>query len=139
MTHIKLVSFTKNGAGILERLAKILEGFHVERYERGYDDSLSGTKLSRFAQQAMFDSEAIIFIGAVGIAVRAVSPYLRGKAYDPAVIVIDEAGRYAIPILSGHIGGANALAGYIAKELKAEAVITTATDINGGAATRCCK
>ncbi len=131
MKHIKLVSFTKNGAETLERIASLLEGFLIERYERTVDPSLSGTLLSRFAQQAMFDCEAIIFVGAAGIAVRAVSPYLRGKAYDPAVIVADEAGRYIIPILSGHLGGANVLASYIARGLGAEPVITTATDING--------
>ncbi len=131
MKHIKLVSFTKNGADTLERIASLLEGFHIERYERTVDPSLSATFLSRFAQQAMFDCEAIIFIGAAGIAVRAVSPYLRGKASDPAVLVADEAGRYVIPILSGHLGGANRLATYIANGLQAEAVITTATDING--------
>lgn len=72
--------------------------------------------------------DALIFIAAVAVAVRAIAPCLNGKEKDPAVVVIDDGGRYAISLLSGHLGGANELAAKIAGLIGAEAVITTATD-----------
>ena len=87
--------------------------------------------MEEWAARAFGRSEALVFVGAAGIAVRAIAPCLRHKSTDPAVVVVDEAGRYAVPILSGHLGGANDLARRIAALTGAEAVLTTATDVNG--------
>lgn len=77
------------------------------------------------------ETDAMVFIGAIGIAVRYIAPYIRRKDVDPAVICMDEHGEYTIPILSGHIGGGNRLANDIAKAIDSRPIITTATDING--------
>ncbi|MFN3478844.1 MAG: precorrin-3B C(17)-methyltransferase [Thermodesulfovibrionales bacterium] len=75
-------------------------------------------------------SKNIIFIMAAGIVVRTIAPLIKNKKTDPAVVVLDEKGSYAISLLSGHLGGANELARRIADFLKAEAVITTSSDVN---------
>jgi cobalt-precorrin 5A hydrolase len=71
-----------------------------------------------------------ILIASTGIAVRIIAPLLRGKTVDPAVVVVDDRGNHAISLLSGHIGGANSLTSTVARIIGAEAVITTATDVN---------
>lgn len=77
------------------------------------------------------DGEAIVFVGALGICVRRILPLANDKYTDPAVICVDSSGHYVIPVLSGHIGGANDLARHIAEILGAEAVITTQSDNAG--------
>lgn len=78
-----------------------------------------------------FDGEAIVFIGALGICVRKILPIVKDKHTDPAVVCVDSTGKYVIPVLSGHVGGANGLAREIAKVINAEAIITTQSDNTG--------
>lgn len=80
--------------------------------------------------ESFAESELMVFVGSCGIAVRKIAPFVHDKRTDPAVVCVDELGTFVIPLLSGHIGGANALAGRIAESLRATPVITTATDIN---------
>lgn len=76
-------------------------------------------------------SDAIIFIGAMGICVRCIAPYVMDKHTDPAVICIDSTGKYIIPVLSGHIGGANELSIELAQILGGNAIVTTQSDNTG--------
>lgn len=87
--------------------------------------------LSRFTGPVMAWADAVVFVGACGIAVRAIAPYVADKRTDPAVLVADEGGQFVISLLSGHIGGANELTRRVAGGLGATGVITTATDVNG--------
>ncbi len=76
-------------------------------------------------------NQALVFISAAAVAVRAVAPCLAGKDHDPAVVAIDEKGCFVISLLSGHLGGGNDLTKRIADFIDAQAVITTATDLKG--------
>ena len=120
---LAFIAFTERGAALAERLSAALGG-SVSR--PGETCSLTDWTKEHFPRR-----EALLFIGAAGIAVRAVAPHVRSKAEDPAVLCLDEYGRHVIPLLSGHLGGANALARRIAALTGGEAVITTATDLNG--------
>jgi cobalt-precorrin 5A hydrolase len=119
-----LIAFTAQGMTVAERLCPALNGVLRER-------SNTEQTLFSWTEENFVKREALIFVGAVGIAVRAIAPYLKNKADDPAVVCVDEMGRWVIPILSGHLGGANELARRIAEITGGEAVITTATDLNG--------
>ena len=89
------------------------------------------TSYEQFLAREFAGSDAFIFIGAMGICVRLIAPYINDKYKDPAVVCVDSTGRYAIPVLSGHIGKANELAEHVSHILGAEAVITTQSDRTG--------
>ena len=131
--NIEIAAFTNKGINLALRLAEKFDSrvFVPERF-MSLDSRLNliDSPLSDWAGKYFNNSRALIFISAVGIAVRAISQYITSKTQDPAVIVIDEAAKFVIPILSGHIGGANELARKIAAFLHSIPVITTATDIN---------
>ena len=97
------LAFTERGLALAQQLAAVCPG-PVARCGAG------GPGLDEWTAAQSAASDALIYIGAVGIAVRAIAPYCRSKAADPAVVVLDECGRFAVPLLSGHLGGANALA-----------------------------
>ena len=113
---VHAIAFTQRGQSLEGAL-----GIPVDR----------GVPVMKWTQEHFDTADALIYIGAAAIAVRAIAPHIKDKTTDPAVLAIDEAGKYVIPLLSGHIGGANALAVEIAKKIGAEAVITTASDIRG--------
>lgn len=77
------------------------------------------------------ECSVLIFIMATGIVVRHIAPLLQSKDRDPAILVLDEKGEFVIPLLSGHLGGANAWARKIANRIGAQPVLTTATDVRG--------
>jgi len=106
-----------------------IQAYTMERFEEA--GFLPICRPSKSFYGPIFNNvDAMVFVGSVGIAVREIAPHVRDKATDPAVISIDELGRFSVPLLSGHIGGANALALDLANALGATPVITTATDIN---------
>lgn len=131
------ICFTENGFLLLERVTQILrsEGHEMTmHFKSRFADKHKSFELKEDLREwigkRFVDSEALVFIGAVGITTRSIAPFVRDKRQDPAVIVIDDGGRFCIPLLSGHIGGANELAKFLAGKLSAVPVITTSTDIN---------
>ena len=119
-----ILAFSRRGMETAGRIARALEGEYETECLRP-EGNLRPLVEARFPV-----SDALIFVGSCGIAVRAIAPFLKGKTRDPAVIVSDETGKWVISLLSGHIGGANALALRLARAIGAQPVITTATDVN---------
>ncbi len=122
--NVSIISFTNKGQKLAGRIAKCLR-------EADYEATAYHKKpVYEWTEKQFIKKNAIIFVGATGIAVRAIAPWVKDKLTDPPVLVVDELGHYVIPILSGHIGGANELAKEVSQMINATPVITTATDIN---------
>ncbi|MBR1592086.1 MAG: cobalt-precorrin 5A hydrolase [Ruminococcus sp.] len=133
--NIAVVSVTNNGKILSSELKVLLSAGHeVKRYcFRRYTDSsaISFDSVYAVVSEIFSNYDAIIFVCACGISVRAIAPHISSKITDPAVVVIDEGGKFVISLISGHLGGANALTSLISAHIGAIPVITTATDTGG--------
>lgn len=134
-----IISFTEHGAVLAQKLKRGLKAQSIlcdAWLKKSGAEPPEGVEplkgaLREWTQEQFEQKDVLIFIGAAGIAVRSIAPFVKSKKTDPAVIVVDERGRHAVSLLSGHIGGANAMTLLTAELLGAEPVITTATDLNG--------
>lgn len=122
-----IISATKNGDLSAGTLKDKLEDLNYN-VDLCLKDKLKEVGLKNIAKEAMGKYENIIFISSTGIAVRGIASFIESKDKDPAIVVVDNLGKYAISLLSGHLGGANDLTNVVAKILNAQPIITTATD-----------
>jgi len=135
--RVAVVSITRHGIALAGRVVAALPGarlFAPEKFRAEAEAAAPGTATC-FAGKtgdqvpALFAAfDGIVAIVSLGAVVRLIAPHLKNKESDPGVVVLDEGGRWAIPVLSGHLGGANALAGALAAALGAQPVLTTASD-----------
>ena len=135
---ICLICVSRRGAQLAQRIVAAMAGqTGIYIYQRYADSLPAGDAVHSFSdigetvEKCFGDADALVFICSVGIAVRVTAPYIRSKLTDPAVAAVDENGRFAVSVLSGHIGGANELTERIAHIIGAQPVITTATDSGG--------
>ncbi len=125
-------AFTRKGARLGNRISGALNGdlYLPERFA-GEFQAIPFSAVAPMVRSRFLEYGGHVFVGATGIAVRTIAPLVRSKDRDPAVVTVDQDGKYAISLLSGHLGGANTLAQRIAGITGGEAVITTATDREG--------
>ncbi|NVE01111.1 cobalamin biosynthesis central domain-containing protein [Massilia sp. BJB1822] len=132
-----LVAITKHGAGLAARLAADLPEADICTSAKFAAHFASLTNTVRAYEGALRDEigplfegyDQIIFFVSLGAVVRLIAPHLRSKDEDPGVIVVDDAGQYVIPVLSGHVGGANEWSERVADLMGAAPVLTTASDV----------
>ena len=134
---IAVVSITKHGIALAGKVVAALPGaqlFCPEKFRAEGETAAPGAahcyegKVGDQVPALFAAFDGIVCIVSLGAVVRLIAPHLKNKETDPAVVVIDEAGKFVIPMLSGHLGGANQLAGHLATALGAQAVLTTASD-----------
>ncbi len=135
-SNIAIWVLTANGLALAETLAKQWPRISIRCSRRLSAVHTVATaepfeRLSDAVSTVFCSYEGHVFIMAAGIVVRAIAPLLQDKTRDPAVVVVDDAGRFAVSLVAGHIGGANRLAAAVAEVLDATPVITTATDSHG--------
>lgn len=131
-----VIGITKHGAALARDLAARLPGARLilpAKFKDIGGDAADCYEGPLKAQVGPWFAgySCLIFHVSLGAVVRLIAPHLKSKEADPAVLVIDDAGRFVIPVLSGHVGGANALAEQVAAILGAQAVLTTASDVGG--------
>jgi len=127
-----IITVTDNGARLAAKLAASLPGnidVYAKAGRKGETEVTVYEDLGGLVADIYNKYNGLIFIMATGIVVRLIAPHIRDKRFDPAVVVVDETGRYAISLLAGHLGGANELAKTVAMVIGADPVITTATDV----------
>lgn len=130
MNKIAIIISSDQGVQIARTIQ--LELPEAELFATGErEDCTPVNSLTAFVSEQFSRHDALIFVGALGICVRAIAPSVQSKYTDPAVINVDSTGRHVISVLSGHIGGANQLTRRVANILGAEAVITTQSDNTG--------
>ena len=134
---IAVVAITRHGVALGGKIVHALPGaqFHVpEKFGAQAEGEAPGAvqtyagKTGDQLGRLFGEVDAIVAIFSLGALVRLIAPHLKSKEADPAVVVLDEHGQFVIPMLSGHLGGANQLAGHLATALGAQAVLTTASD-----------
>ncbi len=128
---IRIIPFTRAGYALARRAESLLPEHIFEFFEGENPDGISAGNVHDFIGESFRYHLPLVFVGAAGIAVRLICSFVESKLSDSPVIVMDEKGLHVVPILSGHVGGANRIAELIAERMEAEAVITTATDVNG--------
>lgn len=134
--RVAILALTVGGARLAGTLGRLLGDVQLYIPGRLCSESLPPDTLyfenwQQAAAEAFHRYNRLIFIMAAGIVVRTLAPLVHSKKTDPAVVVLDEKGRFAVSLLAGHLGGANGLAQKVAGLLRGTAVITTATDVNG--------
>lgn len=120
---VAIVAITKKGKAQSLKLKKALPKSRVYIYKEA-----GRYTLKELSQRLFIQYRGIIFCMALGIVVRVIAPFLKNKHTDPAVVAVDDCGRFSISVLSGHEGGANKLAILAANILGAQAVVTTASE-----------
>ncbi len=135
-TRVCMVAITKHGAAQVTKTAACLPDAEVVVSEK-FAETMQGmpnkvnvyTGALRAQMADLFENyDQIVFFVSLGAVVRLIAPHLKSKDEDPGVLIVDDACQFVIPVLSGHIGGANAYAQQFAKLLGATAVLTTASD-----------
>lgn len=128
---IAIIAFTAQGAKLGRTLADGLEAtLHVpQRLAQSTGEEAYDT-LPSWVKRHWMQGSHLVFIGATGIAIRAIAPFVQDKFTDPSVSCVDEHGHFVVSLLSGHVGGGNALTRAIATITGGQAVISTATDVN---------
>ncbi len=116
MKHI--IYLNETGHKVAEKIAAELKDYEI-------------TLINDFNEDVILNSRALIFVGALGVCVRMIAPFINDKHTDPAVVCVDSIGRNVIAVLSGHVGGANEICSEVAHILGANPVITTQSDNTG--------